>query len=403
MSCVRTGYLFGVVMNKGHIAFISYPFPAFVNPTLPIVSILLRRGYRVTYATTESFANRVAALGAEVVLCPSIPTERTTNSAKEDDGALRRTLEDLVAAIPTMEKLYKLDRPSVIVYGNMAPSGHILTRKLNIPGIQICSTFALNRENLHRQIRDATLRRNIVQTSAKVDRFIQQQGVSPNDYFFARDTLNIYLFPVALQPMRDVVGNTCFYAGRCPAEQSYFGDWQPTKLDGRPTILVSTSSMYVRGPEYFKMFIEALRNLHCHVILSIGFEGSSGEYENLPSNFEVVSNVSHIKILPYVSLFACLGGIITTAESMYHGVPMLVTSHGFKELEWQGDNIEDTGVGVHLKKSDTSVGSIREFAAEMLADKALYDRMGQAKFAARREAGAEEVANRIEEVLNLEG
>ena len=58
-------------MTNRHIAFFSVPYPPHVNPTLAIVSVLVRRGYRVTYVTSDTFAARVAALGAfEVVSCP---------------------------------------------------------------------------------------------------------------------------------------------------------------------------------------------------------------------------------------------------------------------------------------------------------------------------------------------
>ena len=154
--------------------------------------------------------------------------------------------------------------------------------------------------------------------------------------------------------------------------------------------------MFIRGPDYFKMCIEALRDLPVHVLLSIGDACNRELYGTLHAHFEVVQRVPHAQILPHVDLFIFLSGTISTAEAMYHGVPMLVTSHGFRELEWQGDNIDSLGIGIHLRKSDMSVTTIRDFASQILSDGALL-RVQQFKNIIRRDPGAEEVANRIEE------
>src|ERR687892_455383 len=85
------------------------------------------------------------------------------------------------------------------------------------------------------------------------------------DIVFHRETLNIYFFPKELQLKGTVSEADCFYAGRCAGEQPYYGDWQKTSSDDRPICLVSTSTTYIQGPKFFKMCVEALRNLGWHV------------------------------------------------------------------------------------------------------------------------------------------
>lgn len=52
-----------------HIAFICLPAAGHVNPTLPVVAELVRRGHRVTYATSAKYADAVESVGA--VFLPS--------------------------------------------------------------------------------------------------------------------------------------------------------------------------------------------------------------------------------------------------------------------------------------------------------------------------------------------
>jgi UDP:flavonoid glycosyltransferase YjiC (YdhE family) len=56
-----------------HIAFLNIPAAGHLNATLPVVAELVRRGYRVTYATGPAFAGAVEAAGAEFVELDWVP------------------------------------------------------------------------------------------------------------------------------------------------------------------------------------------------------------------------------------------------------------------------------------------------------------------------------------------
>jgi UDP:flavonoid glycosyltransferase YjiC (YdhE family) len=47
-----------------HVAFVSIPAHGHVNPTLPLVAELVRRGHRVTYFTSADFEPRIRRAGA---------------------------------------------------------------------------------------------------------------------------------------------------------------------------------------------------------------------------------------------------------------------------------------------------------------------------------------------------
>jgi len=171
------------------------------------------------------------------------------------------------------------------------------------------------------------------------------------NFLFDGERLNLFFFPKALQPLGDVFGEDYVFAARCPAERPCDGEWSNKKADGRPIVLVSALTCYVRGPDYFKMCIEGLKNFPWHIILLIGDSIDPAALGPLPPNCEVDQRMPLVKILPHVSLLVCMGGIITTSEAMYYGVPLLVTSHGFKELEFQADNLDALGIGIHQKRT----------------------------------------------------
>ena len=377
-------------MKNSHIAFVSFPHPPHVNPTLPIVSVLVRRGFRVTYATSHKFASRVAELGAEVVSCPEFRV-----------GSLSETEEfdRVICELEEITPFYERNRPDLLVYDFMSLAGRILANRWDVPAIQTSPTFALDKDNLSHQVKDPELRKVILDWSKQINLFLEHHGIASGNFLFHRERLNIHLFPKALQLEGGALGEGCFYAGRCAGEQPYYGDWQKKNSEGKPIALVGTSTTHIRGPEYFRMCIAALSGLQWHVVLSVGDACDAASLMPLPPHFEIVRNTSHIKILRHASLYICLGGIITTAEAMYHGLPLIVTTHGALELEWQADNIESLGIGIHLRKADTNSENLRRAAIHVSEDHVLLQRVKQMQRAVQREPGGEETVNRIEEFL----
>lgn len=387
-------------MKQFHIAYVAFPHHPHVNPSLSFVSTLVRRGHRVTYATCDRYARRVEATGAEFVSCPDFTSDRT--GFGEGEQADKTTIfanSMCKLAMRTLARLtsfYSADRPDVIIYDFVAFAGRILAEKWGIPAIQVSSHFAFDKLSINRQIRNATYRDLNLRLAKQADRFLEQHGIGDQEFIFRREKLNIYLFPRDFDP-GDSEDQRCFYAGRCPGEQPYFGDWRKTDRRDEPIALIATSTTYVRGPDYFRMCMDALSGLHWHVILLIGDNADPSSFLPLPPNFEIVQRTSPTKILPHASLLVFGGGTITAAEAAYHGVPLVMTSCGFPELEGLADNFAELGVGLHLREADTSVESLRHAALHASGNATTLSKVAQLQHRVRRAPGAEETANRIEE------
>lgn len=63
------------LMKYSHVAVVSHPMPPHVGPTLPVVSTLVRGGYRVTYANSAPFSELPRADAEDIdALSPLPPT-----------------------------------------------------------------------------------------------------------------------------------------------------------------------------------------------------------------------------------------------------------------------------------------------------------------------------------------
>jgi MGT family glycosyltransferase len=386
-------------MARAKIAYFSLPHRSYVNPTLPIVSVLVRRGFKLTYVTADRFSGEVSALGASIALCPRFDLagifKEWDEVADPFEHPFCRMATNILARFG---QLFSDNRPDLIIYDAVSFAGRILATKWNIPAVCMGPDFALDRDAFTLQVPNPAFRQHCLDSSARADRFLQRHGVDSSGFIFHREGLNVYLLPKMLQLKGDVFGPEMFYAGRCIAERRTFGEWKAPD-NGRPLVLVTTSTSFLEGPEHFKMCIEALSDLQWNVILSVGDGVDSALLDPLPPNVSVVQHVSHLKILPHASLLVCQGGSATVSEAAYNGVPMVVTTRGSLELEWMGENIVNLGIGIHLKNAEMTAEAIRGAALAVSHDVAMHQRVEEMRRVVCREPGAEEVVNRIEEYL----
>ena len=381
-----------------HVAFMTFTEYSDVNPTLAIVATLVRRGVRLTYATSDRFSSVVASLGAEFVRCPPYVNPIFSSGAVKQSTA-HAAIEFNVGVLSAVTNFYRENPPDLIVHDYMSLAGRILAKELGIRTIQISPDFAFDRNK--ESLQAPEFYRSVLEVSDSCfNPFLASKGVVADSWFFHREDLNIYLYPREFQ-----LGNAhrdddrFFYAGRCSAERPHVPRWRPRECDERRLILVSTSTQYVRGPEYFKLCVDALKDNDWHVVLSIGENNSRRDFQPLPDHFEIIQGIPQIEVLPYADLLVTSGGIIATMEAMYHGVPLLMITHGYPEPEAYADNNVRLGLGKHIRKDQTCSEAVRRAVLEIFHDNGLLTRVRAMQDVIRRDAGSEEVANRITQYI----
>ncbi|MFL6603932.1 MAG: nucleotide disphospho-sugar-binding domain-containing protein [Steroidobacteraceae bacterium] len=382
--------------KRSHAAFFVFPEFADTVPTLSVVSTLVRRGYRVSYVTTDRFASSISELGAEFVRCPSymdFAQGTSDGNSPRENPFVPLTANTLSAITP----FYEENRPDIIIHDTVGFAGRILAKKWDIPSIQVSCDFRMDRRYPSRQAPE--FYNAVLGGVPSYEQLLASYGIVGDGFLFSRGELNIYFYPNIFQLDGNAFDESSFYAGRCAPERPYTGKWRPKDAGNQRIVLVSASTLFVQGPEYFEMCIEALADLQWHVILNIGENNDPATFGAVPAQFEIIQGKPQIGVLPYADLLICAGGMMTTVESMYCGVPLLMMTHGNVELEAYAENGVRLGLGRHLKKAEANAETIRESLLQMSEDTALRGRVMQAQRLVRAEPGAEEVANRIGEYV----
>ena len=126
------------------IAFLNIAMHGHINPTLPVVAELVRRGHSVTYHTSPAFSKEIEATGATVCLYPEAdrPLADPPIPVTMLDG-LARTAVDLLPGV--LSELRDI-RPDLIVHGAACLWGAVAARELEVPAASLFTTFANNRD-----------------------------------------------------------------------------------------------------------------------------------------------------------------------------------------------------------------------------------------------------------------
>ncbi|MGO4751551.1 glycosyltransferase, partial [Streptomyces sp. 2MCAF27] len=125
------------------IAFLNIAMHGRVNPTLPVVAELVRRGHSVTYYTSPAFRAEIEATGATVCLYPGgdqrLPDPPTPLTLIE--GLAGTAVRLLPAVLTDLRRV----RPDLIVHDNACLWGAVAARELQVPAVASHTTFAFNR------------------------------------------------------------------------------------------------------------------------------------------------------------------------------------------------------------------------------------------------------------------
>src|SRR6185312_6609666 len=126
------------------IAFLSLPQFGHVNPQLPIIAELIRRGHAVTFFNEPAYSAGAAALGARSIAYPKVMSDPAFVEALTDDDLVRwlslwlnATSTLLGSVLETLEP----SPPDVIVFDGMCLWGEMAATRLGLPSVSVSTAF----------------------------------------------------------------------------------------------------------------------------------------------------------------------------------------------------------------------------------------------------------------------
>lgn len=119
--------------------------------------------------------------------------------------------------------------------------------------------------------------------------------------------------------------------------------------------------------DFYMLCFEAFENTEHTVLLSIGNKVQVSDLGDVPHNFIVISYVPQIEVLKHTKLFITHGGMNSTNEGLYYGVPLVVIPLS-ADQPIIARQVANLGAGVALEMQSLTANQLRETVEHVLND-----------------------------------
>ncbi|WP_329075248.1 macrolide-inactivating glycosyltransferase [Streptomyces niveus] len=392
--------------QRAHIAMFSIAAHGHVNPSLEVIRELVARGHRVSYAIPASFAEKVAATGAEPVIYTStIPTDDDPDAwGTELIDNLEPFLADGMQSLPHLAEAFEDDRPDLVISDITSYPAPILAHRWGVPYLQLSPNMvawdgyeeevgAAQTAQLEESERGRAYR-------TRFQAWLDENGMDlPLDRFVVRPERSIVLIPKALQLFADRVDESAFtFVGACQGERADQGDWE-RPAGAEKVLLVSLGSANTKQPGFYRACVEAFGDLPgWHVVLQIGKFVDPSELGEIPGNIEVHPWVPQLAILKKADAFITHAGAGGSQEGLATGTPMLAIPLAVDQFG-NADTLVQLGVARRLPMEDVTAEALREAVTALVADLEVARRGEEIKQDMAKEGGTHQAADIIESAL----
>lgn len=363
-----------------HIAFVTLGAFGHINPTLALVTELVKRGNRVTYFTTEPFRSIIEGTGARFV---PVPSWMAANDHHNDEGGEKKKEENVAAAVPflflneagayidTVLETLRDDVPAAIVHDFAGIAGTMAADVLCTKNIVLYASYP---SNDHYSVaasftdvpEDHPLR---IAAERLADRYTEKYGcrrMTVKEIFDGRGDFNIVMMQKRLVPYAESYDDSFVFTGVQIGKRTAFGSWKAPD-NGKKLLYSSLGTAFNNWPAYYPILFDAVRDLDINVFAALGSIDPKS-LKDIPENVEVGQMVPQLDILSQADLFITHAGMGGTGESIYYGVPMIAIPQ-MEEQAITAGQIEAKGLGLaFLDKEKITSESLKAAIEKILTD-----------------------------------
>lgn len=366
-------------------AFFNIPFHGHINPTLPLVAELTRRGDHITYYSSESFRPAIEQTGATFRGIDAYFTERTpvdANLVRFAYTLIRATqqiLSDLLAET-------RANPPDYVLFDTLCIWGKCVAEILRVPAVASVSTIARPHEPMRREIAMAMLPmlpssvRMLVEGRRELRKFNKIAGqlratyhipkIGPADAYNNLADLNVVYSIKELQAWPNTFDERFKFVGPFLDDRVQTAQVETfpfAELGEQPAIYISLGTVFNDREDFYRLCFEAFADLNRRVILSIGSRTDMGRLGAIPANFIVRPFVPQLLVLRHAALFITHAGMNSVNEGLFESVPLLMIPQGADQF-FIARRLQRLGVGETLDASQLSAGRLRSAAEGILAN-----------------------------------
>jgi MGT family glycosyltransferase len=395
--------------------FFNVPGHGHVNPSLPLVSELTRRGHQIRYFITEGFRGKVEAVGAQVEIYQAIEDDYFTGRGLDGSRPQKvacQLLESTEEILPDLLEFVRRADPDYILFDGMCPWGYYAARASQTPAIAslaLLPAFSLSpRTLLNRDmrkfmpavlVRDFRLGLEAVRRARALGDKYGVAPLGPASFLSAEGDISLSYTSAEFQPSAGRVSRSVRFVGRTISEEP---DVDPNLFDavrGRPLVYISLGTLNNKNREFFNLCVQAFSGRDEFLMITTGGAFAPEAFGKLPENIAVHSWLPQVAVLKRAALFITHGGLSSIHDGLYFGVPLLLYPQQGEQM-FNTLRVVKLGAGLRLSDRNLTAGSLLSLSQRLMTEpqyKKCAERLGQSF---RDAGGMKKAVDLIEDLLN---
>ncbi|MBP1989766.1 macrolide family glycosyltransferase [Paenibacillus eucommiae] len=388
------------------VLFINGGSEGHINPTIGVVQELISRGEEVVYFSIEAFRERMEKTGASVRTFDDQKFIKAFISGGRD-YLLERINGLLLTAdivIPSVLEKIKGEHFDYIIHDSMFGCGRILAQILKLPAINSCTSFAQTKESFDKMLEQFSIKvpkeivKPINDKFQSLTLMIQEKyGVeihSPYEVFCNPAPLTIVYTTREFQPYGETFDQTYKFVGPSISSRLTQENFDFAAIKGKDSIYISLGTVFNQTIDFYKLCFEALGNTDHTIVMSIGNKAQTSDLGEIPKNFIVNNYVPQTDVLQYTKLFITHGGMNSTHEGLYYGVPLIVIPQSADQPIIAGQ-VASIGAGIKLQLHSLTANQLREAVDHVLTLRSIKKAVANIKESFRKSGGYDQAVDDI--------
>jgi MGT family glycosyltransferase len=345
------------------VIFFNIPAQGHINPSLPVISELVKRGEHVIYVNTEAVRQQAESSGATFVPYPdssgAVPQVEALMHQAGNSNLARNGLSLLEIGerlLPFVFDLLGRERPDYVIYDSLAGWARQAAEKLNLRRAAVFATFAIGAGRDAMPPMSAPMMLNLVGQMVSMLPSYWQVGRRVNKQFGVKPLymplsnsgqINIVFTSVNFQPGGARFDSSYKFVGPSMAARPTDTDFPFDQLTRKPVIYISLGTINNLNLEFYRQCFAAFGDYPAQFILSAGTQTDLNALGTIPANFLVRNFVPQLEVLQKSDLFITHGGLNSVHEGLWYGVPLVVIPQQIEQA-LVAQQVVGQGAGVAL-------------------------------------------------------
>ena len=358
--------------------FYNIPFHGHVNPTLPLMRELVRRGEDVIYFSSPAFEKVISATGARYRAYENLGAFEQSRAATHIIHLGNLVADTTYALLPEVLSTVEAEKPDYMIFDMSAPWGGIASRRYGIPALAsfphlpfYWRTILNDRRVLRKGLQSIKpgygYWRKLQRQTAKIVKDFKLRDPKDINVLSSSAELNIVFSTRYFQPYEQHFDESYLYVGPEIETNRQEAPLEIKKDEGQLLIYIAVGTVYRANLQFFQHCLQAFDCKRYSVIMSVGRAVDPADLGPVPKNFTIKQYVPQLAILQNADVFITHGGMNSISEAVYYGVPMIVVPNTIEQA-LNAARVEQLHAGVYLEPDRLSVEKLLQAVESVLAD-----------------------------------